>query len=221
MKRVSAALLAALFIAASPAQASDQVWTAVVVSGPVAKNSRFLVWFDGQVREHDPGSDTDQTIIRPGIGWRVSKRLDLYAGYARIDTHRPGPDGAEDRLWQQASYGIAKVAGGTLSGRTRLEQRMIKGQDETGWRLRQFVRYGLPVKGPMSLVLQDEVFLGFNRTPAQASGFGQNRAFAGFAWQFTPKLRSEAGYLNQYIRNQGTTPDRTNHHLSVQLIVAL
>lgn len=223
MKRVSAALPAALLaMTASPAIAEGQVWTGVFAMGPVARDSRLLVWFDVQMRDHKFLSDTDQTLIRPGLGVRVNKGLDLYAGYARVTTHRPGENVKEDRTWQQANFGIARIAGGNLVGRTRLEQRFRHDAGETGWRLRQFLRYGKPVAGPVSLVLSDEVFIGLNRTAwGQPSGYGQNRAFAGIAVQLAPKLRTEIGYMNQHIRNIGATPNRTNHNAVVQLFVTL
>jgi hypothetical protein len=47
-----------------------------------------------------------------------------------------------------------------------------------------------------------------NSTPSGGqSGFDQNRAFVGLAWNFTPTISTEFGYLNQYsddARHQNT-----------------
>ncbi|MBB5747392.1 DUF2490 domain-containing protein [Brevundimonas variabilis] len=205
-----------LTAAASAAAAQDdtQSWNAVFASGPVSENSRLLVWFDGHARFRDDASNLDTTILRPGIGWRASPRLDLWAGYALVSTRRPGPDVEEHRIWQQATYPVVTIAGGRLTGRTRIEQRFRVGGDDTGWRLRQFLRWSRPIEGgPVSVVLSNETFVGLNDTDwGQGDGFDQNRAFAGLAWQAAPGLRVEGGYMNQQIKGNAR-PDRSNDNL--------
>lgn len=206
----------ALLLAAAPAAAADQAWTALFISGPVAKTSRVLAWADVQYRFQPQ----DAAVVRPGIGYRVSPALDLYAGYARIETLRPGANVLEQRVWQQANYGIWRTSGLTLAGRTRLEQRFRGG--DTGWRVRQWVRAAAPIAGTkLSAVASNEIFLALDDTRwGQRSGFDQNRAFAGAALQLAPKLRVEAGYLNQRISVRNA-PDRSNDTASLSLFVAL
>lgn len=213
---IAAGMSPATLAGGASAQADTQVWTAGFASGQVAEASRLLVWFDGHARFRDSGDQLDVTIVRPGIGWRVSPRLDLWAGYAHVTLRRPGPDGEEHRAWQQATYPIAEVAGGRLTGRTRLEQRFREGGDDTGWRLRQFVRWSRPVIGPnVSIVASNEAFIAFNNTDwGQRDGYDQNRAFLGLGWQATPRLRLEGGYMNQHI-DGGAAPDRSNDNLVV------
>lgn len=210
----------ALAPAAAAAQDDSQAWTGVFASGPVAEGSRVLVWLDVHSRFREEGDELDTTILRPGIGWRVSPRLDVWAGYAQITTRRAGPDTQEHRFWQQATYPVATVAGGKLTGRTRLEQRDREGADGTGWRLRQFLRWSRPVgTGPVSIVASNETFVALNDTPwGQNGGFDQNRAFIGGAWQAAPGLRLEGGYMNQQIEG-GSRPDRTNNNLVVSAFV--
>jgi hypothetical protein len=213
-------LLVALAALAAPASAAAhddrQVWTAAFASGPVQEGSRVLAWFDGHARFREEGERLDVTIVRPGIGWRVSPRLDLWAGYAHVTLRRPGPDGEEHRAWQQATYPIADIAGGRLTGRTRLEQRFREGGDDTGLRLRQFVRWSRPIAASdVSVVVSNETFIGINDTDwGQADGYDQNRAFVGLGWQVAPKLRLEAGYMNQHI-DVSSGPDRRNDNLLV------
>jgi len=201
----------------SPARAQDsQVWTAVTAFGPVASDSRVLAWLDVHARFRESGEALDVTIFRPGVGWRMSDRLDLWVGYARVTTERPGPDVLEHRSWQQATYPLANFWGGALAGRTRIEQRFRGGGADTGWRLRQLFRYARPIDGaPLSLVLQNESFIGLNDTGSgQGAGFDQNRAFVGGAWHIQPRLRLEVGYLNHRL-DGGPGRDRTNHNLSI------
>jgi hypothetical protein len=228
-RRVAAgwfALLAALATAWPARAAADdrQAWTAVFVNGPVAEGSRLLAWFDGHARFGQDGEQLDTTILRPGIGWRVGPKLDLWVGYARIDSPRAGPDLEEHRAWQQASFPIGEFGGGRLAGRTRLEQRFRPGGDDTGWRLRQFFRYGRPLASDprFGLLLSTEVFIGLGSADwGQRSGFDQNRAMLGGYYQPSPSWRIEAGYMHQYLRVAGPRPDRTNHNVSVSFVALL
>jgi hypothetical protein len=219
--------LLAPFAAAWPAAvlAEDrQGWSAVFFSGPVTEGSRLLAWFDGHARFGQDGEQLDTTILRPGVGWRVGPKLDLWVGYARIDSPRPGADVEEDRTWQQASFPIGEFGGGRLAGRTRLEQRFRDTGDDTGWRLRQFFRFARPLASDprFGLLLSTEVFIGLGDADwGQRSGFDQNRAVFGGYYQPSPSWRIEAGYMHQYIRVAGASADRTNHNLSLSFFSLL
>jgi Protein of unknown function (DUF2490) len=212
---VSAGLGLALFcVFAASARADDtELWTSLTVSGPVAEGSKTLLWFDGHARFRDDGSRMGTTILRPGVGWRVNPRLDLWAGYAKIVGHASNPNVHEHRAWQQASFSVGSMLGGSVSLRTRLEQRFRESADGTGWRLRQFIRWARPIESTrFSWVVSDEVFLNLNDTDwGQVEGYGQNRAFAGLAFQGTQNFRLETGYLNNHI-DGGRGRDRTNHN---------
>jgi len=198
-----------------------QAWLAAFASGPISSDSRVLGWIDAHARFRDDGETLDTVILRPGIGWRVNARLDVWAGYARIEGRRAGRDLEEERAWQQATYPLAEWAGGRLTGRTRLEQRFRDTGDDTGWRLRQFLRYGRPFAGTdFGIVVSNEAFFGLNQADwGQRSGFDQNRALIGGYFQPRKSLRIEAGYLNQYIRVPGRTQDRALHNLSLTVFL--
>jgi hypothetical protein len=205
---------------APPALAEpDQVWAGVFASGTPVDGSRLLLWFDGHARYREGGDELDVSIVRPGVGWRVDDGVDVYAGYARVTLHRDGGDLGEDRFWQQALYPLGKFGGATLSGRTRLEQRWRETGDDTGWRLRQFVRLGVPIEGgPFSIVVWDEVFLGLNDADwGQASGYDQNRLFLGAAWRVNDRVRLEGGYLNQDING---ARDERRDNIAVSLFTS-
>jgi len=214
---------AIVLLASAPALADNtQAWSAFAVSGPIKDGSRFLLWFDAHARFRDNASELGTTIIRPGIGWRASQNLSLWAGYARVTAHLDGPNGKEDRIWQQATYKVADVFGGRLSGRTRIEQRFRDAQSDVGLRVRQSWRWARPIEGSdFSWVAANETFIGVNNTDwGQDSGYGQNRAFLGLAWAFAPSLRLEGGYLNNHI-DGGSGGGRTNHNISVALFAKL
>jgi Protein of unknown function (DUF2490) len=216
------ALGAITTLAAAPvAEAQqDQTWAGAFVSGAPSKESPLLVWFDGHARFRDGAEELDVSILRPGVGWRVNGQLDVYVGYASVTQHRDTGDIEEDRIWQQLVYPIADIAGGKLTGRTRLEQRFRDTGGDTGWRLRQFLRYGRPIDGTsFGIVASTEVFVGLNEADwGQADGFDQNRLFLGASWQITPQLRLEGGYLNQHIN--GPT-DTTRDNLAFNLFAVL
>jgi hypothetical protein len=222
-RSVAIAVVAAAAISSAPASAAEDVqgWTSVTVSGPATAGGRLLLTFDGHARFRDDASRRDVTILRPGLGWRVTPRLDAYGGLALVTIARAGNDVTERRLWQQLSYPITPLAGGVLTGRTRLEQRFRDTGSDTGWRLRHQFRYARPVGGgPVVAVVANETFLGLNEADwGQRSGFDQNRAFIGAALQLAPKARVEGGYMNQFIKVQGA--DRTHHNLVLNLVLSL
>lgn len=222
-----AALAAMTFSLSAQASAQDgsdfQAWSAVILTARPAESSRLLLWFDGHARFGNDASDLGVSILRPGVGWRVSDNLDLWTGYARI-VSRAGdaPEIEEDRLWQQATYPVTDILGGKLSGRTRLEQRFRETGADTGWRLRQFARWERRFAGsPFSVLLADELFINVNDADwGQRAGFDQNRLFIGGALRLSKQARFEAGYLNN-ILNLAGPDDRTNHNLFFQLLVNL
>lgn len=225
--RVFTAVAAVMSLFAGQARAQSdgdfQAWSALFVAGPPAENSRLLLWFDGHARFTDDASDLGVSIIRPGLGWRVSDRLDLWAGYARIVSRRDGaPNIEENRIWQQATYPVAELFGGALLGRTRLEQRLRETGADTGWRARQFLRWERRFAGsPVSALVSNELFVNFNNADwGQRSGFDQNRVFAGGAWRPAPRLRFEGGYLNNYIDLAGPG-GQTNHNVVAFAFVSL
>ena len=106
--------------------------------------------------------------------------------------------------------------------RTRLEQRMIEGREDTGWRLRQFVRLQVPIarKGAVQAVAFTEGFFNLNSTTWGArDGVDQWRTFVGVGLPVGPRMRLEPGYLNQRVFRRGE--DRTNHVLSATLFIGL
>lgn len=223
MKKLTLAAIALGLFGMKPAIANDtQLWSALAVNGPVKEDSRLLVWFDGHARFGDDVSALRTSIIRPAVGWRASENLDLWVGYARVTAHRDGPDVGEDRIWQQATYPVADVFGGALSGRTRIEQRFRAASSDVGLRFRQFWRWSRPIDGSQfSWVVANETFVAVNDAGwGQFSGYDQNRAFFGLGWKVAPKIRIEGGYLNNHLNN-GPLDNQMNHNISAAVFIGL
>ncbi len=214
------ATVATLAMVPSAQADQEQAWLAFAASGPLQSDSKLRLWFDGHARSQDNFQDLGVSIVRPGIGWQVSPNVTLWAGYARVIARRDGRDDVkEDRIWQQATYPVATVFGGKLSGRTRLEQRDIDGQSDTGHRLRQFWRWSRPIGATSwSWLVANETFINLNNTDfGQDTGYQQNRAFLGFAWQAADKTRLELAYLNNHIDVPTGDNLNNNHNLSLAL----
>lgn len=196
-----------------------QAWSGLAIVGPVKKDDRFLLWFDAHARFRDDASDLGVTILRPGIGWRTSEVLDLWLGYARVVSRSDNASNVEeDRVWQQATYPLGRIAGGDLSGRSRLEQRFRDTDSDLGWRYRQFIRWERPTAAKrLTIVLWNELFLNINDADwGQEDGFNQNRFFLGGALRDFEQGRFEVGYLNNIINTPGSD-NQYNHNISASL----
>lgn len=218
-------LAAALGLAASPALAEDDVqgWGAFTANGTVKGD--LFVWAEAQARLTDDFGGGLQTIVRPAIGARIARDAHAVIGYAwvRTDPER-GATTNEHRIWQQVQFVAARTGTGAplVVSRTRLEQRMIEGREDTGWRLRQFVRLQAPIArdGKVQAVAYTEGFFNLNATDWGArNGIDQWRNFAGIGLPLAPKLRIEPGYLNQTVFRAGE--NRSNHIANVALFLSL
>ena len=58
-----------------------------------------------------------------------------------------------------------------------------------------------------------------NSTGTIYSGLDQNRVFAGVGYNFNQNIKTELGYMNQYIRKVNQS-DRISHALSISLLLS-
>ncbi|EIZ80184.1 hypothetical protein WSK_1217 [Novosphingobium sp. Rr 2-17] len=218
---IATALIAATLPALAHAETEhdEQVWVNLTAMGPVSGD---LVYFaELQPRAGDGSSRLDQMILRGAVGWKLSPKVTVYQGYAHVIVPTEGgKDVNEERSFQQVTWNISKPWGGELSSRTRLEQRWRSNGDDTGWRLREMLRYEKPLKpgsDAVNALVSTEVFLAINETDWGArDGFDQIRTFVGAEIGLPGKSTIEAGYLNQAIdQTRGRT--RMNHVASLSL----
>ena len=184
--------------------------------------SKWQWWMEGQGRLFNDASRLEQSIIRPGIGYKLSNQVSIWLGYAWINTSPLGEDDTDEhRIWQQLSWNDA-YSWGNLATRTRMEQRLLNNGNDTGWRFRQFLKYTHPLFSKrVYLSLWDEAFININSTDWGAnSGFGQNRVFAGLGLFIDAKrrYRFELGYMNQYEHHEKSN-DQMNHLISGSLFI--
>lgn len=203
-----------------------QTWgniTTILSLGKFNSDSdNIKLWLEGQGRFGQNSSQFSQGILRTGLGYYFRDNISLWLGYAWIPNNPPAPRSNfdEQRIWQQLLW-TEKFSDGIFMSRTRLEQRFDDRGDDVGWRFRQFFKYQHPFSfaPKLSGVIWDEVFVVINKTDWNPdNGFDQNRVFVGLGYQFNQNIRSEVGYINQYIRNTSTT-DVMNNILSVNLFL--
>lgn len=218
--------LISVLMLVTPARAQDdvQLWTALSVNGPLGDDdNRFLLWFDAHARYSEDVSRLGVSIIRPGVGYKVNNRLSVWLGYANVLSRADGRDTLTDnRIWQQATYTLARGPWGSISGRTRLEQRFLEAGDDTAHRIRQTFRISKPLpNSKWTLTAWNETFIHLNDTDSGIeAGYNQNRAFVGANVALSKKIKLEGGYLYNNIRRVGA-PDSNNNNISIALSAKL
>jgi len=204
---------------AEPVQ-DGQFWINTSLFGSVGDVAYFA---EVQPRIGNGIAQLDQLILRPAVGWKVNDALVLYQGYAYVEDHgMPDTVRTEDRSFQEINWKIGEITGVKVSSRTRFEQRWQSAGRDVGFRLRENVRFAMPLPqdwGGVSAVGWTEVFVALNNTDWGArAGFDRIRAFVGFELPISGKSTVEIGYLNQTARTQagGTELD---HILSLNLFL--
>mgnify|MGYP001555188784 CR=1 FL=1 len=223
--RIILTLAALLSAAVAPARAAttqdEQVWLNLTAVGSISGKLVYLA--ELQPRFGDGVSRVDQTILRGALGWKLSPTMTVYQGYAHIIVPvEGGRDLNEERSFQQLSWTLGKPWGGELSSRSRLEQRWRSDGDDTGWRLREMLRYEKPLKPgsqAVNALVSVEGFVALNDTDWGArGGFDQVRTFIGAELGIKGASTLEIGYLNQVV-NQTRGRTRVNHVASITLML--
>jgi len=205
------AVLGLVTPAGAHASHDSQLWStasATVKLGPKWRLSEELV---GRFSDRKRGLyEIESNTL---LGYRLSKVTTLWAGY----THNPQYAGGtftilERRAREQVTFdGFARLGPGKLSGRLRLEQRWRDGIEGTGWRLRPYLKYSLPMHGKTALNLSTEPFVDFNTTSFQHTpGLDRVRNLITISTPLTKTLTGEVGYLNQHGFVRGG-PDTSDH----------
>ncbi len=210
---------------ANAADDANGIWGIVSTSDSIysaGEKTRWRYGFDAQWRHSERGSGSDQYVLRPSVGYDLKPGMSVWAGYGYfLSDPNGGSDRYEHRWWQQLSWSAASWDWGSLSLRTRLEERILENASDTGLRLRQQVQLAVPFANQnVTLFTSIEHYTNLRDTDWGArSGFDQLRTYAGVRMPMTEKLSLEAGYMNQYINRNGG--DVVNHlamlHLRVKL----
>ncbi len=221
----SICFLALALATATTAQADDLLqdagsWLQIVGEGSLKfvdpNLEKGRLWLEGQSRWDDDWNHWYQGLLRAAVGYSLSDRATIWAGYTYLPTQNLGkPSVQQQDLWPGFRY-VLPTDAGTFTYRILFEANFLPGNHgEVRFRPRQMFRFAHPLEAEprLSLIAWDEVFIRANSTPAGGqSGFDQNRAFAGLGWTFNPNFRAEFGYLNQYL-DDAKHVNNTMHHL--------
>lgn len=212
---------AAMLFTATPALAAEDdanVWLGQFAT--INATDKVYVRLEAQERFTNDAERLGQLLLRSLVGYRISKDVNIGAGYAFVLTDPVGPvELNEHRFYQELNVRMLTTPGGTtLDARTRLEQRTFEERDETGWRVRQFVQLRVPVSGKgHRLVAYTEPFIDLNQTDVQRGGLSIWRNFAGVSIPLAKGIEVVPGYLNQHVFRQGQ--DRSDHTANVNLFM--
>lgn len=217
------AVAAATWAGSAQAREDSQVWGSANVNVKLSDKWRFQQELTTRFSDDRDGLYEIESVTM--LGYRVAKDVTLAAGYV----HNPQYSGGdftvmEHRAREQVTFdNVARIGSGKLSARLRMEQRWREHADGTGWRMRPYVKFSLPLaKGSKtSLVLASETFVNLNTTSFQKQdGLDRMRNFIGINTPVTKTVSAEIGYLNQHGFVRGGE-DTSDHVASVSLSLSL
>jgi len=220
---LTAALLPAGIAQPALAATDSQVWATQVVN--VKLGDKWRLQEELVERFSDARNGLYEIEANTLLGYRLSQAVTVWGGY----THDPQYSGGsftvmEHRIREQVVFdNVVKLGSGKLSFRLRGEERWRTNIAGTGWRVRPYVKYALPLaKGSKTaLVLSAEPWFNLNTTPFQKqSGLDRIRSLIAISTPISKKLTAEIGYLNQHGFVRGG-PDTSDHVASFSLSLSL
>jgi hypothetical protein len=204
-------------------------WANLFVSGRFGQDSPWIYFGDVSLRTTEssrpyPPSGQDYqvsaVITHDAIGYRFDEHHSVHVGYAFAWARDPlaREPTNENRAWEQYSYTTLTPLG-PFQSRSRLEQRTVNIGPGTSLRFRQMLRLSYPLTESWFLVSWDELFINLNSVDwGPVTGFDQNRVFVGVGYRIDATLRTEIGYMNQYI-SRDLTYDRSFNMISLNLFL--
>ena len=217
-------ITALLFSCSTPILAAeDELGAWIIVSGndPIRINGEPTPWrfaFDAQNRHVEDTVGFRQYLLRPSVGYTLDSGVQVWFGFGRFETEPAnGRARFENRYWQQLNLKLGNFGGGTLSGRLRVEERLLSTGDDTAVVARVMLRYTKPFGNARGQywAFGVEPFIDFRDTDWGAEeGVSQNRVTLGIGRTVSEHLSVEMGYMNQYFFRQ-TRQDRSNHLATV------
>ena len=190
--------------------------------GTFKLDKKFSIHSEYQLRRDNVIQDKQQGLLRVGVNYQLTSKIQLRLGYAWIETYSYGEipingfgkDFTEHRAFQMVTLND-KVSIIDFSHRFMLEQRWVgrysnsdlSNEDQFPLlnRFRYMFRVQIPLKGQSIenktpyLAIYDEIFIGFGEN-VNENVFDQNRLGVLIGYKFNNTIRIEAGYLNQILQ---------------------
>jgi hypothetical protein len=214
---VAPALLALTAVPAAAAEDDGNVWLGQFAT--INATDKVYVRLEAQERFTNDAERLGQLLLRSLVGYRITKDVNIGAGYAFVLTDPIGPvELNEHRFYQELNVRLLSTEGGvTLDSRTRLEQRTFEEREDTQWRLRQFVQLRVPVSGNNKIVAYTEPFIDLDEGSVQRGGLSIWRNFVGVSVPLAKGIEVVPGYLNQHVFRDGR--DRSDHTANINLFM--
>ena len=158
------------------------------------------------------------------LNYQISPMIMIGAGYVH-DPNYAGGDFTvmEHRAREEVTFNnLIHIGPGAISARMRLETRWRDGATGTGWRLRPYVKYSLPLGSHgIKFSISHESFVNLNSVPYQKiTGENRMRNMAALSFPVSKVAGLEVGYIEQH----GFVPggaDSDDHVASVALKLSL
>lgn len=212
------AVIALATTAPSPALAADdtQLWTQASVGVKLSDKWRLSNEF--VARFGDTANGLYEVENSTLLGYQITDQVSAWAGYVHNPTYLEGDLTAKERRLREQIVvdNIAKVGKASIGARLRMEQRWREGIDGTAWRMRPYVKLGVPLGGKTAPTLNvtHENFINLNNTAFQSvDGFDRMRNAVSLSVPVSKVMKAEVGYLNQY-RFVRAAPDLMEHALT-------
>lgn len=184
-------------------------------------DSKFALHHELQLRDHQFIGDHNQTLLRFGLQYNMSKKVALTAGYAYVHNEKMGSPNepfSENRIYQEAliKHQISILQ---LRHRFRLEERFVENRQFSG-RARYSLFLDIPLTpkkmaaGGVYAALYNELFInaiyggeqliGVPSSPSD-TGFDRNRLYSGVGYKLRDNLGVQIGYMRQNVKGQSGT----------------
>lgn len=218
---VRSALSVLAAIASSPAVAQDDFQQWLTLTAKADLSDRLVIQDELITRFSDDRDGLYEIENSLLLGYKLTDKVTAWAGYVHNPNYSAGNFTVmERRAREQLTMdNIAKLGTLSLSARLRFEQRWRDGIDGTAWRLRPYVKLGLPLGGKSApaLNLSVEPFINLDGASFQSvDGLERMRSSATLSFPVSKMVKMEAGYLNQrrFVRDG---PDTNDHALTASL----
>lgn len=210
--------VSALSALAAPVKDDMSVWISNTYQTDFG-GSNFLAFLELAPRTKNDNNDFAQLIVRPLLGYKLTKQLQLWAGYTWQGEYSDQVDfdNATNDIMEQLQWIDNWTPALNFQSRFRLEQRLFADEGDVGHRMRHRLRFMYTIPDTRAyLIASDELFVYFNsidqgpRAHSVQTGVNQNRSYVGLGYKLTSYLNVDSGYQLQYVHNYGT-PDVVNH----------
>lgn len=194
MKYILLFLLSSLTtsLAVADSRSFDRTWIGLFGKTEIAP--KVFIWNELQLRMDNDRFTNQQLLLRPGLLYKFSDKLEGGILYAYVETGRI----QENRPTLQLVQLLKDSSESKWSLRHRMEFRLREDVDADSLRYRALLRFQKNLSEDLSVILWDEPFL--NATNEDWTGnriFERNRAFIGMGFKFL-KVSAEIGYMNQF-----------------------